>query len=110
MKKIFAILVVLATVTAAVFAGSDDQSFKMNTAEQAADTELILEDWMLSPVFESVNAETEMDLENWMIDTDSCDSCADEKIELEDWMIEDSNSTRTAENDLVLENWMFIYS
>jgi hypothetical protein len=109
MKKIFAILVVLATVTAAVFAGSDDQAraCKMNTAEQAADTKLILEDWMLSPSFESTDVEAKIDLEDWMIGSDSF---ADKKIELEEWMLEDSNSTRNAGNDLVLENWMFIYS
>ena len=109
MKKIFAILVVIATVTAAVFAASDDRSKlpEMNTAEQAADTELILEDWMISPVFESIESEAGMDLENWMNDTDTF---AEEEIELEEWMIEDSNSTRTIEEDLVFENWMFIFS
>jgi len=109
MKKIFAILVVIATVTAAVFAVSDDQSkeLKTNTAEQAADTELILEDWMISPAFESNEAEAEMDLENWMIDNDSF---AEENVELEDWMLKDSNSTGNADQGLVLENWMFIYS
>ena len=109
MKKIFAILVVIATVTAAVFAGSDDQAkeFKMKTAEQAAETELILEDWMLSLTFEGADAETEIDLENWMIDTDSF---AEENVEVEGWMIEDLKSTGTEEEDLVLENWMFIYS
>ena len=127
MKKIFAILAVIATVTAAVFAGSDNQSkeFKMKTAEQAADTELILEDWMLSPAFEGTDVEVKIDLEDWMIGFENkgveaeidlenwmigTDSFADENVEMEEWMLEDSNSTRTAGQDLVLENWMFIYS
>ncbi|MBL7112812.1 MAG: hypothetical protein ISS19_12825 [Bacteroidales bacterium] len=127
MKKIFAILAVIATVTAAVFAGSDNQSkeFKMKTAEQAADSELILENWMLSPLFESTDVEAKIDLEDWMIEFESkdveakidlenwmieTDSFADENVELEEWMLEDSNSTRTAGQDQVLENWMFIYS
>ncbi len=109
MKKTFAILVVIATVTAAVFAGSPDQNkeCRIKTAEQVADTELILEDWMISPAFESTDVEGKIHLENWMIQTDSF---TDEDVELEEWMLEDSNSTRAADQDLVIENWMFIYS
>ena len=109
MKKIFAILVVIATVTAAVFAASDDQSklIATPTAEQTADTELILEDWMLAPAFESVETEADVELENWMIDTESF---AEESIELEEWMIGETETSGTTEQDLELENWMFIFS
>jgi hypothetical protein len=108
MRKIFAIWVVFATVTAAVFAVSDDQAkFYSSTAEQAVDSELILEDWMLVSAFESAVTEAGIDLEDWMIDTDSF---AEERVELEDWMLKDYTSENTTEDDLVLENWMFIFS
>ena len=104
MKKVFAILVVLATVTAAVYAISDDQAKEMKlTAEQAVESELILEEWMVVPVFESVELESEVGMESWMMETDSY---AGDIIELEDWMLKNSESTGTIKEDPVMENWM----
>ena len=109
MRKIFAIGVVFTIFSAMVFATSDDGSAPtgLKTTEQIPDTDLVLEDWMLSPGFDNAGLEGRLDFEEWMIDQDGF---SEGNFELEKWMLNDLNSSGTEEQDLELEHWMFIFS